>query len=203
MAWRPNQNLFCPWEVFGLRDSSFQSCNQRSNGHGKDIKDKALGSLVKTLQRKRNLPCPNALLGSQFVGSRMRTFIQCTCMQVHHMHMHMHREFPTVALCWGWQIKMSSSEDKSLISTVASGVGRFGKDIANAVTNFGRNYNLIEQFQVDRVGPEVCLQCHGSVRHGDRFCSQSCCMRYWREFQEYSHRTSGSIPTKLVPPSNK
>ena len=98
---------------------------------------------------------------------------------------------------------MSSSEDKSLISTVASGVVGFGKEIANTITNFGRDYALTDQFQVDRVSPKVCLQCHGSVRHGERFCSQSCGMQYWHEFQEYSHRTSGSIPTKLVPLSNK
>ena len=94
---------------------------------------------------------------------------------------------------------MSSSEDKSLTSPVSSGVVGSGKEIANTITKFGRDYASIDQFQIDRVSPEVCLQCHGSVLHGERFCSQFCAMQYWHEFQEYSHRTSGSIPTKLVP----
>ena len=120
----------------------------------------------------------------------------------------MSQGIPHSALCCRLTItavKMSSSEDKSLISTVASGVVGFGKEIANTITNFGRDYALTDQFQgdIDRVSPKACLQCRGSVRHGERFCSQSCDMQYWHEFQEYSHRISGSIPTKLVPLSNK
>ena len=69
-----------------------------------------------------------------------------------------------------------------------SKLGSLGSKVWSAVKEaFSLDYN-----------ENVCLQCYAPVYPRERFCSQACCMQYWREFQDYSFAISGKLVVVFV-----
>lgn len=78
----PRPELILPMRSVWLE--SVQSCNKRSKWPWKRYisKTRHLGSLSEDPTTEEKPTLSKCRPGAQFVGSRMRTFIQCTCMQV-------------------------------------------------------------------------------------------------------------------------
>ena len=88
--------------------------------------------------------------------------------------------------CASWKGEIPCNSER--LNMAQSKLASLGNRVWSAVKELRFSFDHDEK---------VCLQCYRPVDPRERFCSQPCCMQYWREFQVYCFSNSGKLSLYL------